>query len=633
MRISYLLSSRSSGIAAAAPHGQWSFRVSVPGGRAFSLLGILLGIILATALAGAAKQPLEYTVDLRQPDSHLVHMTLKIPDAEAGLELQFPAWNCLYQIRNFIRHVQELETMCDGKPLGLERVDLNTFRSGIAPCRELVMDYKVYANHESPFSSAFTSHHAFLNFAMLCFYLPQDRSRALRLRVVLPEGWKAATMLEDAEKPGEFQAANFDVLADSPMEAGTFREDDYQQGGATYRVVVDADDGLKADKGLMDGLQRITAEETGMMRDTPFSRYTFIFHFRNDSGGGGMEHKCGAAITVSANDVRRGWGGVESIAAHEFFHLWNVKRIRPQGLEPIDYVHGNDTHDLWFSEGLTNTYGELALLRCNLINKRTFYAHIEDAMRALQMRPARLFQSAETSGTEAWLEGYEDYYRPDRSISYYNKGELIGYFLDLAMRQATRNQASLDDLMRALNERFAKQGKFVTDADLRLLIHELAPGYPGEDSFFREDVAGTREFDYETLFDAAGLSLTEVQKGSAALGFLAVQAFDGPVVVESITTGSDAEAAGIRKGDVLLSMNGQALETPPDDYLEVMKPGQTVKLQVQRGKESLELAFKLGATTETTYRLKESSHATPEQVTVRNGWLRGWTSPKEPAQQ
>jgi predicted metalloprotease with PDZ domain len=633
MRKSRLISPPASHNAPAVSPGRRWRAVRFCGFRAFLLSGAVLGVFLTSALPVPRKPPLDYTVDLRQPESHLVLMTLKIPDAEPGLELQFPAWNCLYQIRDFIRDVQELQATCDGQPEALERVGLDTFRNGKAACRELTLNYHVYANHESPFSSAFNPHHAFLNFAMLCFFLPQYRSRALQLRVILPEGWKAATLLDDAEAPNEFNAANYDVLADSPLEAGTFQEEDYQQNGATFRLVVDADEGLKIDKGLMDGLQRITAEETQMMRDTPFHRYTFIFHFRNDSGGGGMEHKYGTAITVSPKDVRRGWGVVESIAAHEFFHLWNVKRIRPQGLEPIDYVHGNDTHELWFAEGVTSTYAELSLLRCGLISKRNFYEHIADVIRVLQMRPARFFQSVETSGTEAWLEGYGDYYRPDRSISYYDKGELLGYILDLGMRGATRNQASLDDLMRALNERFAKQGKFFTDANLRMLIHVLAPEYSDEGAFFRDDVAGTRELDYANVFKAAGVSLREAPKGNAALGFLAVQAFDGPIVVESVDSGSDAEAAGIRKGDVLLAMNGQKLELPPEDYLAGMKPGQTAKFQVRRGNELLEIAFKLGATTETTYRLKESSHATPEQIAVRNGWLAGTTSPKEAAQQ
>src|SRR5205814_5971912 len=154
------------------------------------------------------------------------------------------------------------------------------------------------------------------------------------------------------------------------------------------------------------------------------------------------------------------------IAADEFFHLWNVKRIRPQGLEPVDYVHGNDTTELWFSEGVTSTYGELALLRAGLISRQDFYANLAQEIRDLEQRPARKSQSAVEAGREAWLEQYVDYARPEPSISYYNKGELLGYLLDLGIRHATGNRRSLADVMRGLNENFARRGRFFPRADL-----------------------------------------------------------------------------------------------------------------------------------------------------------------------
>ena len=428
---------------------------------------------------------------------------MTVASASPSTEFQFPAWNNLYQIRDFVRGVVGLSADCDGAKERLTRVDLNTWRSEPRSCAKLTLRYGVYASGSPPFSSALDSTHAFLNFATLLFYLPHERGSAARVKLLIPAGWKVASMLE-ADGEG-FLSPNYDVLADSPAEAGQFDEYNIFQHGATYRVVVHADPKDYSPDRLLASLSKITAAETALMRDVPFSRYTFILHFPRDEGGGGMEHRNGTAITVRAEELHEHWENLEDVVAHEFFHLWNVKRIRPQALEPIDYVHGNDTRDLWFCEGVTSTYGELSLLRAGLISRQTFYARLESAIEGLQSRPARFFQSAEESGLEAWFEKYNDYLRPQRSISYYNKGELLGYLLDLALRHASSNAVSLDDVMRRLNEDFARAGRYYTEADLRRVMALLAPAFSGLEAFFDDYVRGTRELDYDTYLAYAGL--------------------------------------------------------------------------------------------------------------------------------
>jgi predicted metalloprotease with PDZ domain len=492
----------------------------------------------------AASEPIQYLLDLREPASHLAKVVMTVAGASPSTELQFPAWNNLYQIRDFARNIQELAADCDGAQEQLTRVDLNTWRSEAKPCEKLALRYAVYVAGSPPFSSALDSQHAFLNFATLLFYLPKERGRAAHVKLLIPAEWKVASLLE--EDGDGFLAPNYDVLVDSPAEAGQFQDYSFSQDGATYRVVVDADvKDYSADR-LLASLRKITATETALMRDVPFSRYTFILHFPREDGGGGMEHRNGTAITVRVPQLRDHWENLEGVAAHEFFHLWNVKRIRPQSLEPIDYIHGNDTRDLWFCEGVTSMYGELALLRAGLISRKTFYARLGSAIDALQSRPARFFQSAEESGLEAWFEKYNDYLRPERSISYYIKGELLGFLLDLALRHATGNGAGLDDVMRRLNEDFGRPGRYYTEADLRRLIAQVAPRFSGLEAFFADYVRGTRELDYDTYLGYAGLEL--------------------------------------------------------------------------------EIEHPLEANEKATYRVKEIAHPSPEQVQVREGWLKGETT-------
>ncbi|MCL5005181.1 MAG: PDZ domain-containing protein [Acidobacteria bacterium] len=589
--------------------------------------GVFLAIILALTGAGnifARNLPIRYILDLRKPASHLVEVTMVVPDAKAGTELQFPAWNNLYQIRDFVRDAQQVEAQCNAKPVPLSRLNLETWQS-TEHCSDLEIHYAVYADQDDVFSSVLNTHRAFLNFALLLFYLPQDRARAVEVKFLLPEGWKLVTALNDGKSPGEYAAPNYDRLADSPAEAGEFQEYDYVQKEAKFRVIVDGAPNLYSSKRLLAALKRITAAETRLMEDVPFRRYTFFYYFPQQGTGGGMEYRNGAAISVPADYMRGGLYSLEAITAHEFFHLWNVKRIRPKGLEPIDYIHGNDTSDLWFCEGVTSTYGELVLLRTGLIDRMDFYEHLASQIADLQARPARHFQSAEESGREAWLEKYPDYFRPERSISYYNKGELLGYLLDLAIRHASGNRHSLDSLMRRLNEDYAKRGRYFDDGDLEKMITALAPGFDCK-AFFRDYVDGTRGLDYDTYLGYAGLSLQARQAKVADMGFRAVKSFRGPVVVDLVEPGSDAQKAGLRSGDILLKMNGTELTWLPEEQLSEMRPGQQIRFTVRRGTRIFKTEFRLGSQLATIYRIKENNRPTEEQQRVREGWLTGQTT-------
>jgi predicted metalloprotease with PDZ domain len=583
--------------------------------------------VAGTAVGRAQSLPVRYLLDLQNPASHLVDVTMNVPQVGQGTEFQIPAWNNFYQIRDFVRNVQDVQGQCGGRPAPLRRVDINTW-ANVEQCPDLEVHYKVYTNQDSVFSAVLDIRHAFLNFALLLFYLPHEGQRPVRVKFVLPEGWKLVTMLDDGPTPGEYQAPDYDRLVDSPAEAGKFQEYDYVQKRAVFRIVVDGAQNLYSPKRLVKVIKKITGTETTLMQDVPFKRYTFIFFFP-ERGDGGMEHRDGTAISIAAGQMRTGLDNLEGIAAHEFFHLWNVKRIRPQGLEPIDYIHGNDTSDLWFSEGVTSTYAQLVLLRSGLINQKQFYGHLADEISQLRSRPARYFQSAEESGREAWLEKYPDYARPQRSISYYNKGELLGYLLDLGIRQASDNHFSLDDLMRRLNRDFAGRSRFFTDADLENITAQLAPAFPVRE-FFSRNINGTSDLDYERYFGYAGLALMTEAKEVPDLGFDSLQAFTGPIQVESVVPGSNAEKAGLQSGDILLKMNGVELPVTPDRELIYFKPGQKVIFTVQRGAKVLEIMFLLGAKKATVYGMGEMPNATRTQLALRRGWLKG-ESEKVPA--
>ena len=600
---------------------------------AYSCLVIFASLVLIPCAAEAA-QPIQYGVDMSAPETHLLRVAVKIPDANAGTEIQLPAWNCFYQIRDFVKNVEDLKSDCDGQPAALDREDLNTWRGPNRSCRDLTFHYSVYANEDGPFDSMLDGEHSFLNLAMVLFYLPRERQRPVQVKFQLPAGWRLATFLEG--EGDEFQAANYDALVDSPVEAGHFEEFSYPQDlmgvpaaemkHATIRLIIDADRADYSPGRILNSIQRITAEETSLMQDLPFSRYTFVLHFPREGGStGGMEHRDGAAIAILASTIREDEHSLESVVAHEFFHAWNVKRIRPQALEPVDYLNGNDTGDLWLCEGVTNTYAQLALLRAELIDRDTFYARVAGAIQVLQGRNARRFQSVEMAGREAWLEKYSDYNRSDRSISYYNKGELLGYLLDLGMRHASQNQAGLDDVMRRLNQDFARRGRYYTLADLSAIITKLAPTFDA-DRFFTDYVRGTQDLDYPTYLGYAGLHLATHMAELPAQGFSTSRNEGGLLQVDSVDDGSDAQRAGLQSGDVLMMADGELLLAGSHPSLPSWRPGQAVALQIARQGKTRVLKFRIGVSQQISMRIEEDLQCGPGQLRVREGWLKGITN-------
>ena len=249
----------------------------------------------------------------------------------------------------------------------------------------------------------------------------------------LPTGWRIATALSHVGDG--FAAQDYDRLVDSPVEIGVFQESDFDQGGGHYRVVVDADPADYDMQKIVATLRSLVAAATAWMDDQPFQTYLFLYHFPRGPAGGGMEHAYSTAIDISASRLAENPLSLGDVTAHEFFHLWNVKRIRPQSLEPIDYTKENYTRALWFSEGVTTTAGNIIRLRAGLLDEARYLKEMADEIAELQRRPAHLTQSAEESSLDAWLEKYDYYRLPTRSISYYNKGYLLGVLLDLQVRE------------------------------------------------------------------------------------------------------------------------------------------------------------------------------------------------------
>jgi len=588
-----------------------------------SLTLVLLGSSLV--VAGRADAAIRYEVSLAHPEQHLFHVKMEVPDVTDEVKLQMAAWNALYEIRDFSSHVQQVQAFLNGQPARIEKLDKLTWR--VRGTGTLSLRYDTFWDDIGPFNTQLNSEHAFINPAMILLYVPDRRAEDSSIQLQdVPADWNVASATSTAitslggTRAIVFQAPSFDALADGPIELSHFEEFTIHDLNPPVRVVIHGDNYKKHD--VENALRKIVLYETKMMDGAPYSQYTFIFHIGKAAagGGGGMEHANCTAIYIPSGEY------LANVSAHEFFHLWNVKRIRPASLEPLDFTHEMYTRALWFAEGVTNTYGSYALVRSGIWNRQEFYQDLSAQITELETRPADRWQSAEQSSLDAWLEKYALYNQPQRSVSYYTKGQVLGVLLDILIRDRTDNQHSLDDVLRDMNQSFAKSGKFYRDSlDVRLTAEKLTGG--SLEDFFTNYVSGAQALPYADLFSKAGLTLQERESVRATLGFSLQREPNGPWVVAAVEPGSVPEKSGLQVGDEIVRWNSGDTPRRPERWAALQKPGEDLHLRVRRADKEENLDFRLGEVRETFYQIVEAPGANERARHIRDGMLHGITDP------
>jgi predicted metalloprotease with PDZ domain len=588
---------------------------------------LFIAVLLLGSAPALAATPIEYTVKLADAQRHLVHVGIRLPAGAAERDLQLPVWNALYQVRDFAQYVVSVSCHApSGQALPVHKLDKTTWRISDAQ-QGTDFEYDIIADLPGPFGAQYNQDHAFFNLAEILMYAADARASPVRVSFTgLPNYWliatpmTAATGSELAPGPGTFTARNYDQMVDSPVEIGTFAQAFVPEGGVNYRIVVDAAVGNYDMSHLVAMVRTIVRTETAWMDDRPFTDYLFIFHFSSSRGGGGMEHANATAIEMSAEGAKSDPVTLASLTAHEFFHLWNVKRIRPQSLEPIDYTREQYTPSLWFSEGVTSTVADYILLRANLVDESRWLRYLEHEIGVFERRPAHLTQSVEDSSIDTWLEKYPTYGLPQRSISYYDKGELIGVLLDLAVRDATQGHKSLRDVFRWMNRNYAQKHKFFADtAGVRQAVEAVT----GKDfkEFFNVCVTGAAPLPYNQYLKTVGLELKPHKALAPYAGFVAVRNFGGPAVVAAVDDNSQALRQGLATGDVILLVNGKPLAGSMEDRVAAMRVGENMKLRVSGRDGQRDLKFKLAGREQEEFSIVSVPTLTSEQRARRAAWL------------
>jgi len=577
---------------------------------------------------------------MSQPWTHLleVEMRVQIPanlNTPNETDLLLPVWTPgSYMIREFERHVQDFAADANGRALEWTKVNKNTWRVKTGGARQWHATYRVYANELTVRTSELNSDHGFWNNAALLMY-PAGRLDAPSTLSINPYGnWKIATGLPAvAGRQNSFHAENFDILYDSPVEVSNFRELDFKVRGVAHRIVIDGDGNYDPDR-LRNEVRRIVEAEVLMFGEVPYHDYTFILHLRSNTGGG-LEHLNSTALGFRrfAFSDEDGYRRFQSLVAHEFFHLWNVKRIRPDALGPFDYNQENYTRLLWVAEGITEYYGNLMLRRAGLMSNEAYLEHLAKQIEDFQNTPGRQVMSAEEASFDAWIK----FYRPDENsinsqISYYDKGELLGLLLDLEIRRRTDNGKSLDDVMRYLNREFFQKERNYTPVDFQKAC-ELMAG-TSMDQFFLRYVRGREDLvpAYNEILAGAGLRL---EQGGRAIGqadaSVPTKALLGTdldqvgdhLMITSVRSGTPAYDQGLNAKDEIVALDGARVTKETfESRIAAKRPGDTVRLTVFRFDDLRSFEIRLGSRVDAPYRISPTAQATAQQKRIYQAWLK-----------
>ena len=588
---------------------------------------------------------LAYSLAMPDPSSHLFHVELAVTQASAGsLRVALPAWAPgSYLIRDFARHVQDF-TAVDGRGRSLvwRRVDKMTWEID-APARggKVLLRYKVFANELSVQTSHLDSTHGYANGSNVFVYVVGHKDLPARLSVRPFRGWKVDVALPEVSR-NVFDAGDYDALADAPLEIGTHRRFEFRACGKRHRIALYGRGNEDVARIVRD-LKRVVVEEAAIWGSLPYDEYVFIIHL-SDKRGGGLEHRGSNTSTVERWTFQPDKKYEEFLAleAHEFFHTWNVKRLRPAVLGPFDYARESNTTLLWAMEGLTSYYDHLVLVRAGLMSEERYREFLAETITKLRQQPGRFELSLSQSSFLTWIKLYkQDANWMNSGVSYYLKGELVGLVLDLAIRDRTRGRKSLDDVMRALYERYPFNGPGIPEPHMggkdgwREAIEDVT-GLSWR-AFWAKYIDGTDEVDLELFLGKVGWRLKPVhkddkpeekaKKGDYATSgaWLGVETkdVDRRLRVAYVLVDSPALRAGVSPEDELVALDGYQINDKEalDKRLREREARDRVVLTIFRRGELVFLDVTLAAPPPEKWVVEEATRVSARAKRVRRAWL------------
>ena len=591
-----------------------------------------VALAACTVTGSAAERPIRYSLSFPDAQNHYAEIEAVYPtDGRPSVELMMAVWTPgSYLVREYSRHVEEVRATAGGRALSVEKTTKNRWRVDSQGLDEIRVSYRVYCREMSVRTNWVERDFAVLNGAATFLTLADDSARPHEVRLSLPTAWSTSVTALAVHGDGashHYVAADFDTLLDSPIVLGNPVVHEFEVSGVPHRLAnLGGAPFWQEEQSALD-TEKIVRETHAFWRTVPHESYVFL-NVINESGGG-LEHKSSTLMMTSRWRARdptgyRRWLGLVS---HEYFHAWNVKRLRPAALDPFDYETENYTRSLWVGEGLTSYYDNLLLRRAGLLTQKQYFEALGKEIERLQTTPGRSVQPVEEASYDAWIKHYRrDENTPNTTVSYYTKGAVVGFVLDARIRRLTSNERSLDDVMREAYRRFSGERGF-TPEEFRRVVSDVTGQDQG--AWLRQALQTTEELDYSEALEWYGLRFEDPEevngeekqasngdeepKSKAWLG-LTSEDRAGRELVTQVKRETPAFEHGLNVGDEVIALDG--FRVPAGKWKERLKqyrPGDSATLLVARRERLIELPITFGEDPGKRWQLELHPDATPEQ--------------------
>ncbi len=585
----------------------------------------IIALILMTMMANELMADnIKYTLSFPEAQAHYVDVQMDIPTTKDVVELKMPVWAPgSYLVREFSRHVERFEAKQGDKILSFKKSNKNTWIIQNPSKGSIQVKYKVYAFELTVRTSFVDESHAYLNGTSIFMYVPEFMNKEHEVMIKPNSNWKKISCSMNKQKNNAYHllADNYDVLADSPIEIGNQDVIEFTAQNVEHFVAMVGPGNYDAEK-IKKDFTKIVDEATSVFGTHPCKEYTFIVH-NVPSGGGGLEHLNSTTVQVNrmaySNDNT--YQSFLGLIAHEYFHLWNVKRLRPAVLGPFNYDEENYTNMLWVSEGFTAFYDNWIVRRSGLSTTDKYLDIIANEYSAQVNLPGDKVQALADASFDAWIKYYRRNENSNNSqVSYYDKGSIIASLLNLMIIEHSKAKQNLDDLMKYLyNEYYEKKNRGFSDEEFK----KAAEKFTGRDltEFYNNYIFGTESIDYNKYLSIVGLKATNLNasKNEAYLGATSTTS-NGKVIINSVLKNSPAYNAGINVNDEIIAIDNYRV----DDLTKTLsykKPGDKISIIYSRDGIVRTIELTLNKNENVKYKLEKVNNISQEQESALKKWL------------
>jgi predicted metalloprotease with PDZ domain len=573
-------------------------------------------------------QEITYKLSAPEPHTHYFEVEMHVKDFKKDqVDFRLPTWTPgSYLIREYARHVEGVSVQDGkGKALNFEKTNKNTWKVDSKKANEIVIKYRVYAFELTVRTSFVDISHGYLNGASIFMYVEGLQDNKATLEITPFKEWKViSTSLKPvANDPWTLQIPNYTILVDSPIEMGNHKVYTFKASGVLHKVAVYGEANYD-EKTFTKDLAKIVESTTAIVGEHPGGDYTFIVH-NVARGGGGLEHLNSTSLIFNrfAYGSEHGYRAWLGLVAHEYFHLWNVKRVRPEALGPFNYNEENYTHSLWVAEGFTAYYDDLLLVRSGFMTPDQYLGYAMGNIRGHEGKTGKDVQSVADASFDAWIKFYRSNENSSNTtVSYYGTGAVYATLLDLEIIHSTKGEKSLDDLMKYLYKEFyQKKQKGYSDAELQAAA-ELIAGKK-LDGFFNDYIFGTKTIDYNKYYGYAGIEVVKAANEDLKLG-VSTKDNGGKLVISRVNRATPAYNDGLNVNDEILAINGYRIASSKDltSAIDRTKKGDKLKFTVVRDGRLENLEVTMQPTEgKFDFSFKVSDKKTKEQKVVYDKWL------------